>query len=511
MASPHQRAGEAGREARDTPDSDAAPAASPRARVLELQRTAGNAAVARLLRAPVATPPSVPAPKPPAPFTLPSLFPTSEADFVPQTAYGRSFVEARKERTAFIAAGKRGPISYDPDTRNKKNYYGGFDVEYDPAKKSGELKVTLRGAVDFRNGIELDKNNWAIAKASGAETQAAVATINKLPKADRPAAVVAWQWSKQGGSDAGDEAAFLTKYEAAIESAWQGKHQFHCTRTWWEDLGAEVAIDVQVYEKAKDKAKAATDHMLVAAYKVPAGIHMGAFVNREGTAKDAFSNIMVVSSQKVEPRTDHLLDPGVDFDAGKTTIGAAYKKRLKDLAGDMPNAKKGANVGVSDVTVHAAGSDEAERKARYETVKAVLVAGGMAAARIKYHDAGVGDRVRLVIGDGRPQIAVAHEAGHMFGLDDEYVGSGAYGPGKDTEHTEFAKKVGGFTGIQHARSDAIMSGGMKVMTHHYVTFLDALRLVTGMDDWDFGPPRAVSPPSEAGDFPLPPQDGTRYA
>ena len=66
----------------------------------------------------------------------------------------QQYDKARKERDTFVAAGKKGPQTYNPSTNNADNYYGGFDVEYDPAK--GELHVTLKGAVLFLAGMTLD-------------------------------------------------------------------------------------------------------------------------------------------------------------------------------------------------------------------------------------------------------------------------------------------------------------------------------------------------------------------
>jgi hypothetical protein len=94
----------------------------------------------------------------------------------------------------------------------------------------------------------------------------------------------------------------------------------------------------------------------------------------------------------------------------------------------------------------------------------------------------------------------------MFGLDDEYTGPGAYGAGKKTEHTGLAAAAGE-TGAMHASSDNIMSGGTNVRPHHYVTFLDALKVVTDMPEWTYGAKQVVKPPSDAGDFPTPAPDG----
>jgi hypothetical protein len=93
----------------------------------------------------------------------------------------------------------------------------------------------------------------------------------------------------------------------------------------------------------------------------------------------------------------------------------------------------------------------------------------------------------------------------MFGLDDEYIGEKAYAAGKKTEHTDFAAAAGE-TGAMHASSDSIMAGGSKVRPHHYVTFLDALKVVTDIPEWAYGAKQVVNPPSDAGDFPAPKTD-----
>jgi hypothetical protein len=104
----------------------------------------------------------------------------------------------------------------------------------------------------------------------------------------------------------------------------------------------------------------------------------------------------------------------------------------------------------------------------------------------------------------------------MFGLDDEYTGPGADAPGNNTQHTHIAAGSGP-TGAMHAKSDSIMSEGNVVREHHYVTFLDALKTVSGMPDWGYGPTQVVKPPSAAGDYPVPgtpgggPQTGTALA
>jgi phage-related protein len=56
-----------------------------------------------------------------------------------------------------------------------------------------------------------------------------------------------------------------------------------------------------------------------------------------------------------------------------------------------------------------------------------------------------------------------------------------------------------------------MSEGTVVRRQHYVTFLDALKVVSGIEEWDFGRAREVEPPSPLEDFPEPRHKDVAYA
>jgi hypothetical protein len=454
---------EPGAQAATTAAARAPHAPSGPARVLALQRAVGNAATKQVLSR----------------WPLPGeelLHQHTLPDWLMQ-----GYADARKAKDAYVASGKKGPITYDPSKRNTANYYGGFDAEYDPGL--GELKISLRGAVDFVPGMVL-KNGRAVAKEPSAATLAARDAINALPAADRATEINKWHWSKDAGPDAGDEADFLAKFETIVESQWSEKHAFHCERAWWQDLKAAVKIDVTVREAAKG----ATDHMKVLAYKVPKGQMIGqANVTRPGSATGAFANVMTVNSSKVEQRKDRLLEADIAFDPGTDTPTAGSKTRLRAVAKDMPNPAADASVETLGVSVKVQGPDPATRKTRFDAIAAELTGAGMAATRIAFVDDGAGNKAMLTVGSGAAQTSVAHESGHMFGLDDEYTGPSEYGPGKKTEHTKFVKETTGLTGVMHAKSDSIMSEGRIVRPQHYATFLDALRLVSGVKEWEFGP------------------------
>lgn len=78
------------------------------------------------------------------------------------------------------------------------------------------------------------------------------------------------------------------------------------------------------------------------------------------------------------------------------------------------------------------------------------------------------------------QKGAVHEYGHMIGLDDEYVDSD---PGTIWHETLVRDALG--TVLVEGNFKDVMSVGNQIEKQHYVTFLQALKDVTGLKKWQF--------------------------
>jgi hypothetical protein len=82
-------------------------------------------------------------------------------------------------------------------------------------------------------------------------------------------------------------------------------------------------------------------------------------------------------------------------------------------------------------------------------------------------------------GGSEKQTAAVHESGHMLGLGDEYRDGRA-----GITHAAMVKDALG-TVLEEGRHDNVMSVGNHIGKQHYVTFLDALKAVTELENWTF--------------------------
>lgn len=119
--------------------------------------------------------------------------------------------------------------------------------------------------------------------------------------------------------------------------------------------------------------------------------------------------------------------------------------------------------------------------------------------------------LKLTNKKGGKQIPAIHEAGHMLGLDDEYITGKEKVDKRDPRHAHLVKSEFGH-GVARGADGRIMSGGSNIQPEHTVTFLAALKKATGMDEWTATKcpvPKPIPPNPHlqgAGDYPLPSSD-----
>ncbi len=88
------------------------------------------------------------------------------------------------------------------------------------------------------------------------------------------------------------------------------------------------------------------------------------------------------------------------------------------------------------------------------------------------------------------QNTAAHEAGHMFGLGDEYIEEERPDHRFEGDHQAFHNTVRDRIGEDAAEemlvgnNESIMSHGMNVLRGHYIPFIAAILRITGNDNWN---------------------------
>ncbi len=142
-----------------------------------------------------------------------------------------------------------------------------------------------------------------------------------------------------------------------------------------------------------------------------------------------------------------------------------------------------------NVTVQKSGSEESTASVKQRMATATLREGDV--------DPGKGALTGASV--------ASHEAGHMFGLGDEYA-EAATKPGETAWHSNLVKAEFGHEVVRgKGGAESIMAlTGVKVLQEHGVTFLEALKKVTEMTEWSHTPkppkpkPAAASPSGGAG-------------
>jgi outer membrane protein OmpA-like peptidoglycan-associated protein len=492
----------------------AAPAAAtPVASVLALQRSAGNAAVSRALLARQAAPATAPAT--PSPIVAgPGSAPPQAVPVVgPPTGDAARDLAAAD---AFHASGVRGPQAIQSSSG-----IGGFSATYTPSTDT--LKITIKGSVKFEDGIKAVGSGFV----AGDPGLAGVLARMPPPGPRRTAFLAAFQWTPA------EETPFLTDLARVVQNGWKEKHEFHVNRPQWQWIGAKVTVDIQVRKQA-DTGRAPDDHFSIKTVKVPpegageANLHADEQVNSEvaGDADrtNAFDQNMTLGSQDIHPSARPLLRTiPVFFGHDSDVIHPAERTKIRRFAARWQGAAPGtagsrpARVDLNAMTT-ASGTDAynaglAQRRA--DAVRAELTAAGFnnVATRVTANPQGEGPaggsenanfrRVDMVPDGGQAQNVAVHEFGHAFGLGDEYgaeFGAGRPAAGTPVAHDAATRRMtdasgAGLPGAVVENNNNIMSVGGEVQPQHYSTFHEALRAITGIEEWALGPKQARPAPA----------------
>ena len=392
---------------------------------------------------------------------------------------------------------------------------GGFQARYDPVGMN--LTVTMNVGMTFVDGMSMSGDR---AVAGHASLNAAANQINAMPRSERAAAVAKWKW-------AGDQETWMTGYRANVTGAWNSAGsglQFQSSHPGWEAQLARVNIVVNTQNvtvappypagASSIPAGAGRTHCNATIYKTPDdNTDFGA----RGGGRDAAGQSLLELGSGQTVAHSHLLRQRVFFDRGSVALNATAQGALQNIIYSFQTPTGGAGTRI-DITGHAdtVGASTAAGETRNQRIseqraqavadylKATRVGGNNlanAAARIKT-TTGTGStgesaaassrRVDIVMAGGAGQNTAAHEFGHMLGLQDEYASDPTraqgvvFGTGQPvgTVHPQDARSAAaGLGNSVYENNDNLMSLGSTIRSPQYVTFMEALRAVTGSNEW----------------------------
>lgn len=392
------------------------------------------------------------------------------------------------------AAGFVGKTFTEPVFRPESGGAQQFFARYTQATE--QLLIGVKARADFRHSASIvQQNGVPVATAEpGVDKfhEALIGQINNRSDAGRIGEVERWRWQDTPPERPNWAAALRSSIETTWSEAKTGI-QFVLNKPGFPASGANVAVQVEVDDGAGKQVTPGpqipvTDrHLDMVVWKEPPDIPESA----ESTGSlDNRHSAMRLSSNSVGQRRDNPLikiwDPNVflsnvqswaeDHKSAATALGskAAVDNKVPDAAGEP-------------ISMIVRGPDAGTRSTDTVDLIKAITAGCGDASRIRRLGELDGPRgAAMFVGDGMPQTTAAHEFGHLFGLGDEYAAAAeSRPPGTDATHAKLAANMGpkGPAGAKVESNDNIMSEGSNVRPQHYAVFLDALRKVTGLKEW----------------------------
>jgi outer membrane protein OmpA-like peptidoglycan-associated protein len=426
--------------------------------------------------------------------------------------------DERQRANEFVEHGIYGPL-----TSLGAGSIGGFDVTYEP--ENGIERIKIKGGVQFQDGLTVQGNQVV---PYNADLQFVADSANNLHGERRAAFIAHYQWTAE------QRATFVNDLIAVVRNTWNssasGLH-FFVNKPGWDGVTADVVIDTQLRAMAEGDSRERDDHLIIDAVREPPGtpqieaeLSQVSDVNLALFGRDpetAYDQDMLLSSLDVLPRADDPLRDKVYFEHNSTELTTSAKEQLDTWVSIFQGAVGAATHAAAKpphVTLightSASGSYESNfaiSQQRARAVRDYIISQGFVNADTRITAIGLGEnlanqnaddadheeerRVDLVVDSGSTQIVATHEFGHAFGLADEYAeisGVGQIGTGgrtgTETAHHEMASEMTDEIGRElpgsvHENTDSIMSMGNVVRPQHYATFHDALKRVTGVNEW----------------------------
>ena len=427
------------------------------AHILGLQRLAGNRAVAsRLNVSRQAVPdPAVPDPAAPKPAT-----------------------DEKFDKTTFIHDGTRFSLEYRP---------------VGPLPAVGSIKVTLRVHIDFKDFTAADKLKEPFRSHRFTRSQLAD-----------------FKWK------APEKEAFARDFQSSVQAGWSAKH----TMATNDPTFAEHRAGVQVVVEIVDEAGKA--HNSMSALKIPKGDPADKALPRFRSSVSGDTSQLeqrdVTETETTKVRDKPVTEQITGFENNSAVVTPAVATQVSAVAAKIkkanvtfgerttPDGKKHDmqlfTVGRATSPGSAVGNDKLGQQ-RADAVLAALLAElpgdgsgtSTTAGELNATEEEKFRRVDVIVSDmgadGQREVTqntAAHEAGHMFGLGDEYVDekppSGAVSKftGDKSSHygdveAELGTEAADETLVKS--SGSMMSSGSDVLRGHYVPFLKSVEQITG--------------------------------
>jgi outer membrane protein OmpA-like peptidoglycan-associated protein len=365
-----------------------------------------------------------------------------------------------------------------------------FDVDYEPNNGrpaatrpiSGKTTITLKLHITFRNFTREIRS------------EAPYNTMRFTPEQRRD-----FNWTPE------EQEEFRTNIVPSIQDGWKEKHLLECRDTGLEELNTILDVVVQLVGTSEEA------HNKVTAQKIPTGApRFRSFVQGDTSVLDRLDPTEAETND-VDERVWHI-QPFDDNSADVAPVQGQLDDFVREFDALPPTGTPADEQAFSEQYVlrmvgratspgtrqHNRGLGQRRADAVDEYIFNHTSRTSFTTRSTSEGETGTttdvnfrGVDVYLTRRDGATQNVAAHEAGHMFGLGDEY---------EDTEATDDAGR-GRFTGdaprhdadVQQAlgpdappnlevrNSESMMAVGSNVGPEHYTPFILQLESLTGLD------------------------------